>query len=44
MLQGGAAMTIVTGIAIAGLLIALSNIMAAYIIVKCSSKKEEESK
>ena len=33
-----------TGIAIAGLLIALSNILAAYIIVKCSSKKEEESK
>ena len=32
----------ITGIAIAGLLIALSNLAAAYIIVKC--KKEEESK
>lgn len=33
-----------TGIAIAGLLIALSNILAAWIIVKSNLKKEEESK
>lgn len=37
-------MTIGTGIAIAGLLIALSNILAAYLIVKSNLKKEEESK